>query len=542
MQYLKSNWREMDAKAEYIDYNSTGYFSKLVTDYIQNDNKVKPFYNLPPNIEGIKKAIKNRQNIHGDRAALVDHLNIQYGSLPLDNKVQHNISSLLKEQAFTVCTAHQPNIFTGPLYFIYKIIHTIRLADSLNIQFPENVFVPVFYMGNEDADLEELGYIIIGNEKYIWNTTQTGAVGKMVVDDELIKLITKFSGQIQVQQFGAEILKSIRECYVKGIILQEATLRFVNKLFAKYGLVILIPDSPVLKRSMLNIFEDELFNNSSNKLVEKTNAELQINYKAQAHSREINLFYIDEQVRNRIIKNNNGFHVENTLLTFTKESIKKELHDHPEKFSPNVILRGLYQESILPNIAFIGGSGEIAYWLQLCSLFNHYNILFPVLILRNSFLIIDKKTNTLKNKLQIENSELFKDEIELINEMVLKMSSNSITAEQEKNHLHSIYSTLIKKAELIDSTLVKHVAAIEHRSFEKITALEKKMLRAEKRKYIDRQNQIKKLKSILFPNNSLQERFENIIPFYGKWGDDFINMLYAHSLTFEQKFCVLVEN
>ena len=532
----------MDVSCEYIDYNAIDSFPKLIIDYLSNDQKTKNFYELSPDIEGIKKAIIQRKNTTTNRASLVEHLSHQYSGIQLHNKVADNIQSLLKDNTFTVCTAHQPNIFTGHLYFIYKILHTIKLADHLNSVIPEDKFVPVFYMGNEDADLEELGHIYINGKKYEWKTKQTGAVGKMLVDDELIKLIGEFSGQIGIQPFGNSITKSITECYKKGITIQQATLIFVDRLFGSFGLVTLIPDSPILKRSMIKVFEDDIFNHSPFNIVSESNTLLEKNYKVQAQPREINLFYIEEQLRKRIIKKNDLFIIEDSNITFTEASIRTALHEHPEKFSPNVILRGLYQETILPNLAFIGGGGEISYWLQLASLFKHYQVPFPVLLLRNSFMIIDQKTNVLRNKLKIKTWDLFNNEIDQMNGIVLELSSNNTSLENSKNMLHSIYKTIKENSSKIDSTLEAHVDSLEKRAIEKIEALEKKMIRAEKRKYTDQENQLKKLRSILFPNEILQERVENIIPFYSKWGDEFFINILKCSQVFEQQFCIVKEN
>ncbi|GAC1590029.1 MAG: hypothetical protein NVS3B19_10400 [Ginsengibacter sp.] len=293
----------MKVNCEYLDYQSTDNFSKIIIDYIKGNENVKPFVEHIPDLNGIKKAIKNRQQFKTNRQSLVNHLHDQYNQIQLTEKVANNIAALNEENTFTVCTAHQPNIFTGHLYFIYKILHTIKLADHLTKELPEYKFVPVFYMGNEDADLEELGHIYISNTKYEWQTKQTGAVGKMLVDDDLIKLINEFTGQISVLPFGNEILNAVKTAYQKGIALQQATLNLVDTLFGKYGLVVLIPDSALLKKSMFNVFEDDLLNNTPAKLVSQTNEKISIHYKSQAQPREINLFYMIDQVRNRIVNN-----------------------------------------------------------------------------------------------------------------------------------------------------------------------------------------------------------------------------------------------
>ena len=151
----------MNCTARYINYQQTGYFSKLVTDYISGNKLLQPFYKHPVSLQGIKSAIAERKKYPTDRQLLVDALTKQYASIETSGKVKANIDKLLLQNTFTITTAHQPNIFTGPLYFIYKILHAIKLAASLAVQIPDSDFVPVYYMGSEDADLDELGHVFI---------------------------------------------------------------------------------------------------------------------------------------------------------------------------------------------------------------------------------------------------------------------------------------------------------------------------------------------------------------------------------------------
>jgi bacillithiol biosynthesis cysteine-adding enzyme BshC len=524
-----------------LHYSQTGFFSKIILDYIDQKEQLKHFYLHTPDVNGIKEAIAGRKKFTGNRKVLVDVLTQQYNVVAASPQVKKNIELLSLPQTFTLCTAHQPNIFTGHLYFIYKILHTIKLAEYLNTHISENNFVPVFYMGSEDADLEELGHIYINGQKYEWETKQTGAVGKMKVDEHLIKLIEQISGQLTIFPFGEELLQLIRSCYINEVSIQDATFKLVNTLFEEYGLIILLPDNASLKRSMLQIFEDDIFNNKPSEIVSKTTDELGKHYKVQAHPREINLFYLIDGIRSRLIEKKNIFHVEDTNLRFTAEEIKAELRDHPERFSPNVILRGLYQETILPNLAFVGGGGELAYWLELKGLFQHYNIPYPVLIVRNSFMLIDKKVKALHEKLQLDTTDLFKTENTLINELVRKETKNQLYLSLEKQQVSDLYDEIKKTVQQIDITLVQHTEALKAKAINHLNALEKKMLRAEKRKFEAQQRQIKKIKSLLFPSGELQERVENFMPYYAKFGKDFIKLLYENSLTFEQRFCVLNE-
>lgn len=532
----------MNFTAARLPYRQTGTFSNIALDYIDQAAALKPFFTHPPTLQGIQKAIELRKQFTTDRQALVNELEKQYAEIETSDAVKKNIQSLLSADTFTITTAHQNNLFTGPLYFIYKIVHAIKLADHLKDSLPKQNFVPVFYIGSEDADLAELDHINLGGEKLVWETKQTGAVGRMKIDKALLKLIDQVEGQLSVLSNGNEIISLLKKYYKEGMIVQDATFHFVNHLFAEYGLIVLLPDNGALKKQMTGVFKDDLLNQTASGIVEKTVDKLQAEgYKSQANPREINLFYLKDDLRERIEKTNDKFTIHHSPLTFSEKDILKELSDHPERFSPNVILRGLYQETILPNIAFIGGAGETAYWLQLKDLFDHYKIPFPVLVLRNSFLIVEKKWQEKIAHLGFTVEDFFLPEQELLNKLVVRESKNDTKLNGSLTELEKLYELFKKQAVAVDTTLEKHVSALKQQTVYRLQELEKKMLRAEKRKFTDQQRQIHTIKENLFPGNGLQERYDNLCYYYAKWGRDFIQQLYQHSLGLEQEFVIVCE-
>lgn len=525
-----------------LPYRQTGAFNRIVLDYIDQAETARPFYQHPPSVQGLQLAIASRKQFATNRSVLVEQLEKQYTAVAAEEAVAKNIRSLLSENTFTITTAHQNNLFTGPLYFIYKIIHVIKLADQLNGLLPDQHFVPVYYIGSEDADLEELNHAWIGGDKLVWDTKQTGAVGRMVIDKALTKLIDKAEGQLAVLPHGAEIISLLKASYKEGKTIQDATFHFVHQLFASFGLVVILPDNASLKQQMIPVFEDDLLHQTASGIVEQAADKLeQAGYKVQAHPREINLFYLQEDRRERIEAAGDSFVVVNTDIRFTKEELHAALHTHPERFSPNVILRGLYQETILPNIAFIGGGGETAYWLQLKDLFTHYKVPFPVLVLRNSFLLVEKKWQAATAKLGFSTDDIFLPEQELLNLLVTKQSKNEMKLNGSLTELEKLYELFRQQAGAIDTTLMQHVEALKTKTVHRLQELEKKMLRAEKRKYTDQQRQIQHIKEKLFPGGGLQERRDNIAYYYARWGSAFLQELYEHSPGLEQEFVVLTE-
>jgi bacillithiol biosynthesis cysteine-adding enzyme BshC len=445
---------------------------------------------------------------------------------------------LRDESTFTIVTAHQPNIFTGYLYFVYKLLHTIKLADYLHKELPQYNFVPVYYMGSEDADLEELGNIHLNGEKVVWDTPQKGAVGRMKTAG-LEKIIERIAGELSPLPFSEELIGLLKTAYLDSPDVQTATFKLVHALFAEYGLVVILPDNPVLKKTMMEVFRDDLFNQSPSAVVGKSLKELSLHYKVQAMPREINLFYLKDNIRERIIKENDVWRVVDTNLSFTKEELQQELELHPERFSPNVILRGLFQETILPNIVFIGGGGETAYWLELKGLFEHYGVPYPVLMLRNSFLFVEKKWVDKIARLQLPLTDTFKPAQALVEELVKRESGRQLELTGQINRIETEYASIKDIATKVDSTLSKHVVALQKQAIARLTILEKKMLRSEKKRFESQQRQIQSIKNKLFPKNGLQERIDNFSKSYATYGHEWLHVLYNCSLTLEQQFGLL---
>jgi bacillithiol synthase len=465
----------MNCSSTKLAYKQTGYFSSLIVDYLDDSPALSFLYEHRPTIDGCANAIKNRQQFPTERKALVEHLSEQYKSFETSALVHNNIASLGDANTFTVCTAHQPALFTGTLYFIYKILHAIKLARHLEKEFPGKKFVPVYWMGSEDADLDELGKFYLGTEKIVWDTKQTGAVGRMNTKG-IDKLLNRIEGELVVQPFGKELIDLLKLSYAPGTDIQTATFTLLNQLFKEHGLVVLIPDSRLLKSKLIKVFEEDLFHQTASKLVSETIEKFPGQYKVQATPREINLFYLKESVRGRIERVGDRFIVHDTNLSFSADEIKNELAECPERFSPNVILRGLFQETILPNIAFVGGGGETAYWLELRTLFQHFKTPYPVLVLRNSFLLVENKWKEKIERMGFGLHDFFQSEQALLNKLVARNKNGELRLEKEKESAHQLYELMKSKVSSIDPTLAQHVEALQAKALKPLQELEKKML------------------------------------------------------------------
>ena len=514
-----------------IPLADTKAFSSFFLDYIQQKETLKPFYNRFPLPLNFKDQIKEKANsfpaLH--RRVLVSSLQKQYGSLNLSDAVSENISALGNSETFAVTTGHQLNIFTGPLYFIYKIITVINACKRLKRDYPQYNFVPVYWMASEDHDYDEIKYFRLYGKKYVWETSQSGAVGRFLTKD-IKKLLEEIPGDISV----------FKDAYTKNKTLAEAVRHYVNSLFGTHGLVAIDGDDRQLKALFTPVIEDDVFSQRTLPLVTATNQRLaDLGYKTQVFCREINFFYLDAGVRARIERSDDRFIVVDTPLSFSQDEVRSLLKNEPEKFSPNVILRPLYQEWILPNIAYVGGPAENIYWLQLKSVFDQYKVPFPMLMPRNFAAVVDHTVQRKLEKTGLDFTCYFEDTNYLFNHWTLKNSKNDLTVGTERTTIREIYSQLKKRAESIDKTLGPFASAEGTRVMNGLEKIERKLLRAEKRLHTDRLRQIEAVKEALFPNGSLQERVDNFLNFYQQ-DKDFIQKLMDCFDPFDYQFNVLI--
>jgi bacillithiol biosynthesis cysteine-adding enzyme BshC len=511
-------------KAKYISYQDTHSFSKLVLDYVDDDSFLKPFYSFRPDMDGLKKAIDSR-NFKGNRTELVEVLTQQYQNVKTNRSVNHNVKLLANENTFTVTTGHQLNLFTGPLYFIYKIVTTITLALELKLAFPDQNFVPIYWMATEDHDFEEINHVSVDEKNISWIEQTNGATGRLSTKT-VAAAVMAYKGYLGISKNGRKLAKLVENAYLENENLADATRVLVNSLFERYGLVIINADDARLKKQFSEIIAEDIINQHSAKLTEKTSEALtHKGYKTQVNGREINFFYLKDNLRERIIEKDDHYLVNHTDINFSKEQLLAEIKSHPEHFSPNVIMRPLYQEVILPNIAYIGGGAEVSYWMQLKANFDFYKVDFPVLLLRNSALVIDKRSAENLKKLGFKLEDAFLSTAELQKIWVKNNSNADLSLTNELNSIRLLFDQIKTNAGKIDKTLTLSADAAKTKTNHLLSNLEKKLYRAEKRKHEVSLKQIENVKNRLFPTGVLQERVLNIAPMYVNYGEDFLSTL-----------------
>ncbi len=533
----------MDAAC--IDYKETGFFSHTVTDYLEDKPELRPFYGQRPDMKGFAALLKNKK-VTGNRDTLEKVLISQYKAIAQlsthhSQQVQDNIALLKSDNTYTITTGHQLNIFAGPLYFIYKIVTVIKLSRQLKEKFQDKNFVPVYWMASEDHDFAEINYTNIGGKKVHWWYEASGATGR-INPDTMRQALNQYKGVLGLDHHANELAEIVETAYAKFDKLADATRYLVNALFGQYGLVVIDADDHELKKQFAPIMERDIIEQHSFKNIEATNKELEkLHVHIQVNPREINFFYLCDGLRERIVFEDNVYKVLNTEISFTKEELQKEIHSSPEHFSPNVVMRPLYQECILPNIAYVGGGAEVVYWMELKSNFEHYKIDFPILILRNSGLIIPKQSASKIARMELSTAEIFKSAEAIKTSWIKKHSDHELSLRDEWKQLQAIFADLRKRSFKIDPTLAQSTNAVEARLEHAINNLEKKLIKAEKKNYHTRLEQIDQIKAELFPKDSLQERNENFGLFYVKWGQHFIEELICNFEPLDFKFTVLTE-
>ncbi len=517
-------------KLEKIDLGETGNFSPIFLDYIQNNQKLQPFYKFSPKLSSFKEALATRSFSQEKRELLYKVLKSQYQELP-ENRALKSIELLRASNTFTITTGHQLNIFTGPLYFIYKIVTVINACKQLKEAYPEADFVPVYWMASEDHDFEEINHFLLFGEKYQWDTEQKGPVGRFDTS----------SIQVLIDSLP-EKAPLFEEAYTHGKTLAEATRNYVHALFGDEGLVVVDADHRDFKKGFTEIVKDDILHNIANELVSETSEALSsLGYKSQIHPREINFFYMEDGLRERIVKEEGRFKVLHTDLVFSKDDLLNLVEDSPEKFSPNVVMRPLYEEVLLPNLAYIGGPAEVAYWLQLKSVFEHYKVDFPIIMPRNFGLIINKSNAKKVAKLGVSSKDLFLSLHELKQQFLEKHTDNGMQLEEEKGLIEKAFEMMREKAERIDKSLTGFVSAEVSKTFKSLENISKRLHKSEEKNQEVSMGQLENLKEKLFPGGGLQERKENILNFYLN-NPEIIKQFIELFDPFDYRFNIMIED
>lgn len=505
-----------------ISYSSTGKFSRLIIDYLNNDEKLKSFFGNYPKMDGFLKQIKEKEAHDVDRKTLVSVLRLQNSSVSLSSSTKSNIELLADRNTFTITTGHQLCLFSGPLYVIYKIVSTINLCKKLSQYYKDKNFVPVFWLASEDHDFEEIKSTNVFKSKIEWNIrNKNEPVGRMTLEG-MNDVLQQLKDVLGLDYSKTKITQVFNDAYLNCKTLSSATRYFLNEIFKQYGLVILDGDDSALKKKIAPIIRKDLIGESFYKSLKKCSQELSKIYHQQVKIRRNNFFIIS--------KNGERKYPESKL---TEEYIAENL----TSFSPNVLMRPIYQETILPNIAYVGGSAEIAYLMQLKMVFEQESIPFPILVLRNSALLVSKKQSQKIDNLGLDIQNFFLPKEDIIKKFLNNNKIKITSLAKEHILLNDIFKLVLYQIK--EDSLKSFTKSEFNKMFKSLKNIEKKIIRQEKKRHKESINRIENIKKTLFPNNMLQERFDNFISYELSTNDSFIELLIDHLDPLDTNFVIL---
>ncbi len=391
----------------------TGILSKCTKAFIEQNDAIKTLLGPDHAYFSIDQAIKNKSHFTAQqRAVLAKVLHDQYSAYlgpSFKSKDKAQIDALNDPNTYTVTTGQQLHLCIGPAFVLYKIIAVIQLCKRLQIEYPDKRFIPVYWMASEDHDIDEIKDIQLFGKKYSWNTNATGAAGKLPLSgvDELLQNILN---SCQLSDAQTHWINSFKQIYSSSKTLSEATFKCIHHMFEEDGLICIDADQAALKTAAIPLIKKDVLEQTNEAVFNQTTAALQgFGYAKQLHARPINCFYMNEQNRTRIENKGDQFHTVDFSKEWTGAQMALEIEQHPERFSPNAVLRPLYQELILPNVAYIGGNAEIQYWIQLSKLFENNQIEAPCLLLRPSVWLCPQKTMDWLEQRQISPLELLQN-------------------------------------------------------------------------------------------------------------------------------------
>ncbi len=490
------------------------FSSTLIRDLVAEDSAISSFISRPFSMENLHQQAQEKVFDAERRTVLVQQLIAQNEGVSLSNQTREKIELLKQSNSFTITTGHQLNLWTGPLYSIYKVAQVVSLCREAKAKDPSNNYVPVFWMATEDHDFEEINHLHLFGKKIAWEKEgQENRIAGKIEPTDILPFLDEITALFRTEEEKAEI-QLIANFYAESDNLAAATRKIMNHLFGEFGLVIVDGNDLELKKEFKPIVAKELTEGFVYKAVHTTNEALETKgYHSQVYLRNSNLFSIEaDGTRIRIGKEDDQFY---------KGEIKVELEDllaqldvNPASFSPNALMRPVYQELVLPNLAYIGGGGEIAYWMQLKGVFDALNLPFPMLRVRDSFVLLRERDLNTMDELGLSLVDLKRDLHDLVREMALEEVELELELHEERARLDELKKDLLVKANEVGQGIEGMIEAEFSKMEKSLEKIESKLIKAEKSKHEQKANKIGKLQAKIYPNKGFQERFENFLPYF----------------------------
>lgn len=510
--------------------------TKLVHDYISQVEPATAYYaGGAPNQEGLIASVNKAASRKMDRQRISDVLVKQNSGWGMPAAVIDNARLLAQADSAAIVTGQQVGLLGGPLYTIYKTITAIRIARELSAGTGKPV-IPVFWVEGEDHDFDEIASfnILRSNEIRTFtlespSTDNPGAVGRLLLSDGIEAMLEELASMLPPSDFHEELFGALREAYAPGRSIEDAFVAWWKRLFADYGLVFMNPDDRDLKQLTTPLFEREIQNPSvSAERVEEVSRSLESEgYHAQVNVRPSNIFLLTDAGRLSLDVDGDGFVLRGTDRRYSREEMVAWLKSEPEAFSPNVVLRPLMQDMLLPTAAYIAGPGEIAYFAQYRGVYDWAGINMPVIYPRASATLIEPKVEKVFERYDIS-LEDFVDGIDtLFSKIVRTLSSHDFDAEFSAllSAVNQSINDIKPTIEDVDRNLGRTTEATRAAIIKEIDRLKDRVLRAEKRRHDEVRSQLEKTWVNILPEGRLQERVISPVYFLNKYGFSLIDQL-----------------
>jgi bacillithiol synthase len=525
----------------FINFKDIPGHQNLFLDYLYDFNNLKSFYryNFKDREEYprlFKSVSESPREFYKEVADIISR---QYGNRKISPKTAKNISLLKNKKTLAIVTGQQLGIMGGPMYTIYKIITAIKLSKNLSERYEDYDFVPVFWLEGDDHDFDEISSIKTINDnnelltiKYSDNVIEDinrGSVGYQKIQSSINSFFEELESVIRESDFKKDIMDNLKSFYSEGKTLKEAFWNLLFWLFDQHGLIIFDPQDKEIKKLLIPVFQKEItdFREHTAKIVD-VSATLEELYHAQVKVRPVNLFYNYEDGRYLIEPVENEFRLRGKRKKFTLEELKSAIDSEPEKFSPNVLLRPICQDYILPTAFYVGGPSEIAYFAQVMPLYSIFNISPPIIYPRSSASLVEKNITSVIEKFGLKINEIFVDPAKLKDKVVSQMSEGCIEEIFSKSayEMELIFDKLQEKLFGIEKTISEMGNKYKQNSLNSLNQLKGKALEAQKKKYEITLRQLDKITVNLYPDKNLQEREINFIFFANKYGLEIIDRIF----------------
>jgi bacillithiol biosynthesis cysteine-adding enzyme BshC len=512
-------------------------FPDLFVDYCTRYDAVEAFYaGNWQNPEVRAQAAREAARRPVDRDGLADVLAEQNARWDADAHAQQSVDQLRDPKAVAIVTGQQVGLFTGPLYTIYKTLTVLQQAEA-GAQAWGCPVVPIFWMAGEDHDFAEVAEAVVLHRnapvalryeaRARLDDTARGAVGRLSLTEAITDVLDDLDDALPPSDFKPDVMAAVREAYAPGTTLTDAFATLLHRLFAGSGLVCISPDDARLKAQARPLFRRDLLDPTGavERIDAASDALVDAGYHQQVHARPTNLFWLDSHGRYPIDYTPDGDGGAFTLRhdpearTFSQDALLQHLDDAPERFSPNVVLRPLMQDRLLPTVSYVAGPGEISYFAQYKGVYDWAEIPMPLIHPRASVTLLESKVTKVLEKFDLSLCDLTDDLDALFQQVVVDEMSTDVDAlfGDAMRHVHEAINAVKPGVAGVDQTLVSSAEATRAALVDAMNDLKHKVVKAEKREQDQIRAQLQKAYVNLRPNGTLQERALNVLYFLNKY-------------------------